>query len=440
MGCGASTPAPPESRQPGHGTTSNGGTSGGRSNPVNNVYTTNPKSDDRQEIITSSGIDRDLDRLRQNEDLKVKLLLLGAGESGKSTIFKQMRIIHGAPRSDDDLRMYGVVVRSNCITAMRKLCAHMRSLGLDSRLATEIKQEDEGPHSSGLSEKQAFDLLVAHLVDNTADPSELPAVSMEGDWVGNSPRAGLGANNDSKQFLQLWKPIKTLWDSNPMREVWAKRAAVNVIDGHKEYLQDLPRIASRTFRPTQQDILLARVKTTQVVMEKYRIDGIEFEMYDVGGQRSERRKWIDCFDNVDAVIFVAALSEYDQTLAEAKRANRMVEALELFRSVCNNRAFSNTSIMLFLNKKDIFAEKILDSDIADQKPFADYAGPPRDFNSGVLYFIQKFKDCLLDDDFNDSFIHVTCATDTNNMEFVLDSTRTIIMTDNLRRSGFLGAG
>lgn len=224
-----------------------------------------------------------------------------------------------------------------------------------------------------------------------------------------------------------------------MKEVWSKRAAVNVIDGHKEYLNDLPRIASPSYRPTQQDVLLGRVKTTQVVMERYRIDGIEFEMYDVGGQRSERRKWIDCFDNVDAVIFVAALSEYDQSLAEAKRTNRMVEALELFKSVCNNRAFSETSIMLFLNKKDIFAEKILDSDIAAQKPFADYPGPARDFNSGVLYFIQKFKDCLIDDDFNDSFIHVTCATDTNNMEFVLDSTRTIIMTDNLRRSGFLGS-
>jgi GTPase SAR1 family protein len=149
-------------------------------------------------------------------------------------------------------------------------------------------------------------------------------------------------------------------------------------------------------------------------MERYRIDGIDFEMYDVGGQRSERRKWIDCFDNVDAVIFVAALSEYDQALAEAKRTNRMVEALELFRSVCNNRAFANTSIMLFLNKKDIFAEKILYSDIAAQRPFYDYAGPPRDFDHGVLYFIQKFKDCLIDDEFNDSFIHVTCATDTSN--------------------------
>jgi guanine nucleotide-binding protein G(o) subunit alpha len=225
-----------------------------------------------------------------------------------------------------------------------------------------------------------------------------------------------------------------------MKEVWTKRAASNVIDGHKDFLQDLNRIASSKFIPTQQDILLARVKTTQVVMERYRIDGIDFEMYDVGGQRSERRKWIDCFESVDAVIFVAALSEYDQSLAEARRTNRMLEALELFKSICNNRAFANTSIMLFLNKKDVFAEKILYSDIAAQKPFADYAGPPHDFNSGVLYFIQKFKECLIDIDFNDSFIHVTCATDTNNMEFVLDSTRTIIMTDNLRRSGFLGSG
>mmetsp|Transcript_25761 Transcript_25761/g.63095 ORF Transcript_25761/g.63095 Transcript_25761/m.63095 type:complete len:253 (-) Transcript_25761:303-1061(-) len=211
--------------------------------------------------------------------------------------------------------------------------------------------------------------------------------------------------------------------SRTLKEVWQKRAQVNIIDGHKDYLQDVSRIASSSFKPTTQDILLARVKTTQVVMERYRIDGIEFEMYDVGGQRSERRKWLDCFDNVDAVLFVAALSEYDQKLAEARRTNRMIEALELFRSVCNNRAFSNsqTSIMLFLNKKDVFAEKILYSDIAAQPEFKDYAGPPRDFNHGVLYFIQRFKECLISDEqeFKDSFIHVTCATDTNNSKLIM---------------------
>lgn len=56
------------------------------------------------------------------DEQKIKLLLLGAGESGKSTIFKQMRIIYGSPRTDDNLRMFGVVIRSNCITVTRKLC------------------------------------------------------------------------------------------------------------------------------------------------------------------------------------------------------------------------------------------------------------------------------------------------------------------------------
>jgi hypothetical protein len=115
MGCGASAEAPTQQSR-----TSNGGD--------NNPYASPPpskKADDPQEVIKSGGIDRELDRARQQEELKVKLLLLGAGESGKSTIFKQMRILHGSPRTEDDLRMYGVVVRSNVITAMRKLCAHI---------------------------------------------------------------------------------------------------------------------------------------------------------------------------------------------------------------------------------------------------------------------------------------------------------------------------
>lgn len=399
------------------------------------------------EVNTSSGIDRDLERARQEEEGKVKLLLLGAGESGKSTIFKQMRILYGSSREDDDLRMYGVVVRSNIIVAIRKLCSHLRNLGFEEALDKEsaeagaaVANSEEDP--SGMTPREAYDEVMAYLVDNTATgppPNAAPQDDSAKDWVGQSQRAGLAANNDAKQFLQHMEAIRILWQSNTMKDVWSKRSAVNVIDAHKEYLQDLTRIAATSYKPTAQDILLARVRTTQVVMERYRIDGIDFEMYDVGGQRSERRKWIDCFDGVDAVIFVAALSEYDQTLAEAKRTNRMVEALELFRSICNNRAFADTSIMLFLNKKDIFAEKILYSDIVAQRPFCDYAGPPQDFDHGVLYFIQKFKDCLIDDEFSDSFIHVTCATDTNNMEFVLDSTRTIIMTDNLKRSGFLGS-
>jgi hypothetical protein len=81
-------------------------------------------------------------------------------------------------------------------------------------------------------------------------------------------------------------------------------------------------------------------------------------MFDVGGQRNERKKWIHCFESVTAVLFVAAISEYDQVLYEDENTNRMVEALNLFEEICNSRWFRETSIILFLNKRDIFSEKV----------------------------------------------------------------------------------
>jgi len=255
----------------------------------------------------------------------------------------------------------------------------------------------------------------------------------------NSTRAGLGANKDAKLCVALHESIRIVWESKTMQKVWDKRASVNIVDGHKELLDQVTRIASPKFKPTKRDVLVARVRTTQIIVEKYKIKGMKYEMYDVGGQRSDRRKWIHCFDQVTAVIFVAALSEYDQYLAEATETNRMVEALELFHSVINNIAFSNSSVLLFLNKMDVFKEKLQYSDIAAMEPFSDYSGPPNDFDAGVKYFKKKFKARLIDDELNDTFIHVTCAVDSKNLEFVLDSTTSIIRSDNLKRSGFLMA-
>jgi len=368
----------------------------------------------------------------QDQAEKIKMLVLGAGESGKSTIFKQMRILYGKPRDDSDLKMFGVVIRANITTAIRKLAVNMRNLGLEEMIAAESKK-----NSQDMSPKEAYDEIMSHIVDNTAPPKEL-AETDPPDWIGFSPRAGPAANNEAKQAIAHLDAIIVLWNCETMKEAWKARSSCNVMENHKAFLDDAQRICSPTFKPSQQEILNSRIRTTSIVVEKYRIEGVDFEMYDVGGQRSDRRKWIECFEKVDAVIFVAALSEYDQSLAEAKHTNRMTEAIELFRSVCNNRAFAGVNILLFLNKKDLFQEKIMHSDIAAQKAFSDYAGPPQDFDAGVDYFIQKFKDCLIDDEFNDSFIHVTCATDTNNMEFVLESTRMIIMQDCLRKSGLLG--
>lgn len=59
-----------------------------------------------------------------------------------------------------------------------------------------------------------------------------------------------------------------------------------------------------------------RVITTGIVKIEFRFRKLTFHMFDVGGQRSERKKWIHCFDNVTAVLFVISLSEYDQARVE----------------------------------------------------------------------------------------------------------------------------
>jgi len=95
-------------------------------------------------------------------------------------------------------------------------------------------------------------------------------------------------------------------------------------------------------------------------------------MFDVGGQRSERKKWIHCFENVTAIIFLVAISAYDQVLVEDETVNRMQEALTLFDSICNSKWFVKTSIILFLNKIDIFKEKLLTSPL--NQFFPDFDG------------------------------------------------------------------
>jgi len=104
-------------------------------------------------------------------------------------------------------------------------------------------------------------------------------------------------------------------------------------------------MANPGYLPTDQDILRSRVKTTGITETTFRVGELTYRLFDVGGQRSERKKWIHCFENVTALVFLVALSEYDQMLYEDESVNRMQEALTLFDSICNSRWFVKTSIV-----------------------------------------------------------------------------------------------
>lgn len=68
----------------------------------------------------------------------------------------------------------------------------------------------------------------------------------------------------------------------------------------------------QNYLPSQQDILLARKPTKGIHEYDFEIKNVPFKMVDVGGQRSERRRWFECFDSVTSILFLVSTSEYDQ--------------------------------------------------------------------------------------------------------------------------------
>ncbi|KAK9703960.1 G-protein alpha subunit [Popillia japonica] len=339
----------------------------------------------REQKRINQEIEKQLRRDKRDARRELKLLLLGTGESGKSTFIKQMRIIHGAGYSDEDKRGFIKLVYQNIFMAMQSMIRAMDLLKIRYAESSSIEKAD----------------LIRSIDYETVTAFESPYV----------------------------EAIKDLWNDSGIQECYDRRREYQLTDSAKYYLSDLERIEDPNYLPTEQDILRARAPTTGIIEYPFDLDSIIFRMVDVGGQRSERRKWIHCFENVTSIIFLVALSEYDQILFESENENRMEESKALFKTIITYPWFTQSSVILFLNKKDLLEEKIMYSHLVDY--FPEYDGPQRDAITAREFILRMFVD-LNPDSEKIIYSHFTCATDTENIKFVFAAVKDTILQSNLR--------
>ena len=231
----------------------------------------------------------------------------------------------------------------------------------------------------------------------------------------------------------LLEAINYLWIMSGIRNLFTRLIQVNyIIDSAPYFFNQVERIARPDYIPTVTDVLKARVKTTGISETKFKMGNIAIRMLDVGGQRMERSKWIRGFENVPTVIFCVALSEYDMVLLEDESQNRMLESFVVFESVVNSKWFSRSSIVLFLNKTDIFKQKLTYSPL--KRCFPEFTGGD-DFDSAAEFIKQKF--LSLNHSGVHIYPHLTCATDTSQIEFVFSAVKETILTKALKETGLL---
>mmetsp|Transcript_12323 Transcript_12323/g.13637 ORF Transcript_12323/g.13637 Transcript_12323/m.13637 type:complete len:324 (+) Transcript_12323:144-1115(+) len=292
-------------------------------------------------------ISKAISKAKREQAKTIRILLLGAGDSGKSTFLKQMKCAHDR-LSLADYQTYRRIIRDNLIAAAKGLYIGASREGIDVTSET----------------INTYETIID--VDTRVWTSET-----------------------IEQLQKLWKDpgIKKVWRCYKLKYhlLWC----TNYLFKHAG------RIGSSNYRPTEDDIFRARLKTTGVKETTVTVkNDIRITFIDVGGQRSERRKWLDCFDNVDAIIYLVALDEYNMVIEENNTTNRLKESMAVLHEVSGASALRDMDIpfILFLNKFDLFRAKYEYVPLSDY--FPKYKG--NDWQEGVKFVAGKLHERVED--------------------------------------------
>ena len=437
-------------------------------------------------------IERNLLLEKKNSKNPIRLLLLGAGESGKSTVLKQMKILHHVGFTDEDRILYKTVIWSDAIASFQLLILQAREKKIDLdcdnyankdlfnfkkiifRASNSIKK-NSNPNFNFLNqylEKYSETSKLKRMEESTGTPDTIwdegfPDQSFQDESFNNYTDDNYNSTNINelnqalnednminpkisgfrkdagtrrKNYMpeptkaEIANAIKVLWNNDSgIKKIYARRNEFT-IDSNIDYIfNKIELFSDDDYVCTDQDILNARIKTTGVTETHFQIKGSDFTVIDVGGQRSERKKWLSCFKDITAVIFVLAISEYDEKLFEDNSVNRIVESVLLFKSIVNSKWFNNTPIIVFLNKTDLFRDKIQNNPLNRYLP--GYTGESGNAEDGIKYFENTLR--VLNQTSRELYFHATCATDTRQMNFILNAVTDIVIQKNLKAVGLI---
>lgn len=329
----------------------------------------------------------------------VRVLLLGTGASGKSTVFRQMIQLQGGGFSQEEMDMYRPVLVKNTVESAVRL--YMEADGLYEQGFVECKLQD----------RETWDKLLV-----------LAKEALAGNY-----RSDIGML------------ISMLWQGDPgMRGTFSLRDKFELLDSAEYFLDRAVDLFMDDYKVTMEDMLRMRLVTTGMKEETFSVKGTykQLVLIDVGGQRSERRKWIRWFSSVDAVLFIAAINDFDQNTEELSESNRFQEAVAVWNEVTSLDTFKDMSFVLFLNKCDLLAEKLNRVNFTEH--FPEFIGDPVDvdFKEEVLEFFRGIFEGAKGND-APFFVHNTTATDTQLIAKVLKDVISSLLQGNITGKGLM---
>lgn len=327
------------------------------------------------------------------EEPAIEIVLCGQGESGKSTIFKQMRIIQA--QEEGRAGAFDREERKRARQAVFDNIYGQMKLLVRAALAEEM--EFDVPASADLARE---------LLADTAEPDS----------------ASVGAM------------LKALWADSALKTTYAERDRLfNLNDGAGYFWDDLDRIYAPDYVPTDADLLRVRVRTQAADAAVFTYRGMPFRVVDLGGQRSERRDWRDALNRANHVLFVSSLCEWDQKLREDLSQSRMTETQNLFTTLMRDPDTAGKGTTVLLNKLDLLRDKLRDAEkqAAFYRHFTDFRGTTPSIHTAVAHISEQFQATARAAK-REVRVHAITAVETDSIKVAWRDVRAAVMTQSLQ--------
>jgi len=257
-----------------------------------------------------------------------KVLVLGASQCGKSTIFKQMLQLYGAKKFGNSID------RSSLIMVLEIQLVQWFSI-----LLTYPEIFANTPHGNEyigtISKSELRKVLAPYKVGNCIINivheydcwKSIYHLDSEMEILSSETLICLDdAKMQSCEKVHLCKSkFKKLWNCPAIQNAYERQTDPGIAETMPYFMNKISNILDPNYIPTFEDFLKDCTRTSGLVEARIRDGDIEYLIFDLGGARSERRKWIHCISDTSYIIFVSAISAYNRTLYEDSSSNSLVE-------------------------------------------------------------------------------------------------------------------